>query len=198
MSSSTTSPTAASNAPTRWVSPLTGSRNPLFVLLHSRIARRSSTRFVRLWVRVPQPVRRDRERHRSSAVVVGQRAASILEDVLVEHPPHHVGVGARHVGCHLRILAYVEELSRRPVVAAEHRVPVIPGPNKIVVAQREVGPGIESPTFQQRREVLTFHRHRRLYPQETQHRRRYIVSRGVVVARVSCAFALRMADEKDD
>src|SRR3712207_4175308 len=73
----------------------------------------------------------------------------------------------RLVVFHLRILSYVVELGCRPVVGAEHRVLVVPSPDVVMVAQREMTPGFWGLALEQDREILPLHRRGRFYPQKT-------------------------------
>src|SRR5215210_3175340 len=102
------------------------------------------------------------------ASVDGQRAARVADDVLVEHPLYHVGVGARYVLVHIRVFAQVVEPGLLPVVAAEHGEPFVPGPDEVTVAQGEVGTRPRSLPVEQPGEVLALHGGLRLYAEEAQ------------------------------
>src|SRR3990170_7320636 len=64
-----------------------------------------------------------------SGSIARQRAARVLYHVTLEHALHHVRVLSGDVLVHLGVVLEVEELRLCAVVAGEHGVALVPGPD---------------------------------------------------------------------
>src|SRR5215211_6144682 len=125
-------------------------------------------------------------------VVGGQGAAGVSLYVAFEHPLDCVRLISCEVVVHAWVSLHVVELGVRALVGAEHHVAVVAGPDVVVVAEREVGPGGGLPVSEQHGEVLAFQLLPRLYTEKAEYRRRDIVGGGVIVARLASPPAFRM------